>query len=262
MPFVPIVPGRELEGSYNQRTLDRFKRFVRVRSEQARGKPIRADTIDGYASAIKVFRERQAGQRITSQAVNVRGPLLTRGDRREEAPRGHRAKCVGVGGADFDAIAQHCDRSSRAGCQDFAVGHLAYACLLRGGEVGTTEGGFFDCSRDLTIASIVPRDGCVASRGRLWLEAWVCAIKDVEATRRPVPIPVCRRADGPRTCADPRDSYDAIMSWVELRRREVPREQWHLTPLFVRPDGRWWETDDVRTMVRPGVVYTSDAGHE
>jgi len=171
--------------------------------------------------------------------------MMARAGRRAEGPPGTRRKCIGIGGEDFDKIAPTIDRRSREGCQDFAVGHLGYSCLCRGGEIGTTADGDFDVMRDVTIASIVPRDPCVASRQRKWLEAWICAIKDVEATRKRVPIPVCRRSIDAPVGSDPRDSYDAIMAWVERRRVEVPEHMWASTPLFVRPDGSWWETPHV-----------------
>ena len=237
VPFVPIEPGRELECyAYNQRTLERFSRFIRLRSSAQRGQPIKGDTISGYVSAIKIFRSKQAGMHVTSSQVNVHSYDVGRSDRRADGPPGDRSRCLGVGGSDFDAIATSTDRASDAGCQDFAVGHAAYSALLRGGEVGTTDGGCWDPRRDLTLDSVELHPPCEASDGRPWLSLWVCAIKDVSETRKPVPIPIRRRCTGVRG-SDPRCSYDAIVEHWERRCRAVPHAQRSVEPLFVRPDG-------------------------
>ena len=250
VPFIPIAPGDELNCyAYNQRTLDNFERFIKQRSEAQRGEPIKSDTRSGYVSAIKMLRSREARMNITSSAANVCLKEVLRSGRRDDGPPGDRKKCLGIGGEDFDRVAQSEDLTAPEGCQDFAVGHTGYSALLRGGEVGTTEGGCFDPPRDLTISSIVEREPCPGSRGRPWLTADVCAIKDVNARRKPVPIPICRRATGPRG-SDPRCSYDAIMAHVERRRLEVPRAKWSTAPLFVRPDGSHWTTAHVRALAR------------
>ena len=253
VPFVPILAGREREClAYNQRTLDRFARYIRVRSTTLnRGRPITSDAIGGYVSAIKVLRERTAGGRLVSPDVNVRLPLLLRDGRREDGPRGHRAKCLGIGGEDFDVIAKHQERSSDEGCRDFAVGHAAYAAMLRGGEVGITDGGCPDPRRMLTIADVVERAPCTASRARPWLELWVCAIKDYNFTRQKVPNPICRRSVDAAVGSDPRDSYDAIVEHARRRRAAVPPAEWAATPLFAKGDGRTpLETSDVRELAR------------
>ena len=250
VPFVPIVQGRELECyAYNQRTLDRFTRFVRSRSQAQRSSPLKGDTIAGYASAIKIFRSKQAGMHITSAAVNVHTFDVGRSDRRVDGPPGDRKRCVGIGGADFDVLDPTVDRSTDEGCQDWAVGHSGYSCLLRGGEVGTTEGGCWDTRRDMTVSSVVPQEPCLASSWRPWLVMWVCAIKDVSETRKPVPIPVCRRATG-AIGSDPRCSYDAIYAHWQRRCRAVARERWASEPLFVRRDGSHWTTEHVRGLAR------------
>ena len=250
VPFVPIEPGRELECyAYNQRTLERFSRFIRLRSSAQRGQPIKGDTISGYVSAIKIFRSKQAGMHVTSSQVNVHSYDVGRSDRRADGPPGDRSRCLGVGGSDFDAIATSTDRASDAGCQDFAVGHAAYSALLRGGEVGTTDGGCWDPRRDLTLDSVELHPPCEASDGRPWLSLWVCAIKDVSETRKPVPIPIRRRCTGVRG-SDPRCSYDAIVEHWERRCRAVPHAQRSVEPLFVRPDGSHWTTEHVRSLAR------------
>ena len=38
------------------------------------------------------------------------------------------------------------------------------------------------------------------------------------------------------------------------RRAEVPQHLWRSTPLFVRPNGNWWETDDVCRLARRWAV--------
>ena len=102
----------------------------------------------------------------------------------------------------------------------------------------------------LTIADVREREPCVASRGRPWLELWVCAIKDYNYTRKKVPIPVCRRSVDAPVGSDPRDSYDAIVAHVARRRCQVPSDRWASEPLFVKLDGSHWETADVRALVR------------
>ena len=250
VPFVPIQSGSELQCyAYNQRTLERFSRFIRVRSAAQRGQPIKGDTIAGYVAAIKIFRSKQAGMHITSSQVNVHAYDVGRSDRRTDGPPGDRTRCLGIGGEDFDILAAHTDRQSDSGCQDFAVGHAAYSALLRGGEVGTTEDGCWDPRRDLTVDSVELQTPCEASGGRPWLTLWVCAIKDVSETRKPVPIPICRRSLGPRG-SDPRCSYDALVEHWERRLRVVPSTLRGTAPLFVRPDGSHWTTEHVRSLAR------------
>ncbi len=111
--------------------------------------------------------------------MNLRGPALARDERRLDGPTGTRGKCLGIGGADFAVLAPLLDIESEEGCQEWAAGHCAYACLLRGGELGRPDvlKHALDLRRVICIDCVQEQPPHAASRGFPWLYVWVCAIK-------------------------------------------------------------------------------------
>ena len=105
---------------------------------------------------------------------------------------------------------------------DWAAALVAHNLLLRGGEVGTTDGGQgFRPSHGITFRQIEWRAPCADSEGLPWIIVHVVAIKDQTARNKRVPMPVQRRHDGPRG-ADALCTYDAVAAVWQRRTGQEP----------------------------------------
>lgn len=129
--------------------------------------------------------------------------------------------------------------------------------MLRGGELGRPTSSTWDDKRGITLTSVLAQDQCHESNMCPWLLIMrVVAIKDVACQNKAsllIPIrrrtPLHHQAD---RCADPMDTYDALMALHELRASQVRAEDVASTPLFTGPDGvsPWTTDDDTRSLAR------------
>ena len=276
VPFIAIDPRQPiLCRLYNQRTMDDLQWFIRQSGSRAAGREgtsLRADTVAGYLSAIEKFASRGAHMLLTGPDVNTHMKEGARAMRRDQAPTDRDSDREGT-----TAVRMHHMRvahsmgyfggASPSPEQTMKVGVAvtAHNAVLRGGEVGCTDSTpsapvNFDSHRDLSLRSIDWQLPCPESRGCPWIFLWVCAIKDIEYRRVPVPLPIRRRYPY-STHPDriPLDPYDSILAVWKLRCHllapqyrnlpssggRAPKDASATAPLFVRPDGLCWRTSDV-----------------
>ena len=267
VPF--LAPTTEGAKAYNQRTLELFAEHMReggyLRAHLSH-KKLRADTISGYVSALRIYAEKLAHARLTTSAHNTHLSDMYKGMRQEDAP---------VGGSDRQASigmrATHIETWARglpadfldtcAGATELGVAVTAHNLMLRGGEVGTSDGKRFDLHRDITLGSVEFKRANAESKHLPWLVMWITSIKDVNARRVPVPLPVRRRTR--QSEGDLLDPYDAIVRvWLHRCHKLTPAERGLCMgegrakgegsdePLFVLPDGKHWQTKNVLQLAR------------
>eukprot|EP00965_Chrysotila_dentata_P035686 1187567-Pleurochrysis_carterae.AAC.1 len=139
---------------------------------------------------------------------------------------------------------------------DWAAALLAHNLLLRAGELGHPRERGFDCSRDLTWASVEWREPSAASRGHRWMLVHVVPTKDPRARHKAVPLPVRRRRSEDEPEDEPVCAYDALRrSWMERQHKveEADRTfgQPSRAPLFTMEGGtRAWDSEDSRALAK------------
>eukprot|EP00965_Chrysotila_dentata_P164955 5446363-Pleurochrysis_carterae.AAC.2 len=98
------------------------------------GTTLKAGTIAGYVSAIKVFRAREAGVDVTPSSAALLLPLALKRMRHEDEPSGERRLSRGFRAAHFATlVAKGYDRWSPRGVVEWAAALLAHNILLGGG---------------------------------------------------------------------------------------------------------------------------------
>ena len=149
-------------------------------------------------------------------------------------------------------------RSERRGMVEWAAALTAHNSLLRGGEIGRVDTDAWDPQRCIAWTSIKWMSPCKESRWRPWLMIYITSIKDVNKDHKRVGLPISRRAswaEQPILCADPMDTYDAILRvWrtyedtvpVEYRTYDGPGR----VPFFTGPTGKAWTTSDSHNLAR------------
>jgi len=276
--FVPAIGNSAVSGGLlNRLTLDRFGEFIRRSPPLGRttdNAPCTANVIQGYQSAIKLVRSREARYDIAPDWTDVVMPLALKSMRGDDGPRGDRKLSLGLRASDFD-VAQRSgfDRKSKQGASDWAMGLLSHNVYLRGGEAGCPDHIDPDSRRVLTWGnSIQPQRPRAESLNRPWFLLWIVPIKDTNHRAKAHPTPVQRRHDGPFG-ADPLCTFDALLlhalhtisppgtqppvsttgvplwNWLELlpRKADAPSPN---SPIFTQPDGRIVRTSYVRTFAR------------
>eukprot|EP00965_Chrysotila_dentata_P039289 1305851-Pleurochrysis_carterae.AAC.1 len=166
-PFVdPSEPGGARYNKFH--TLVLFAEFVRQcgsRQRSRAGTVIRANTIAGYVSAVKLLRSREASCDV---APEVPGGALVQMLKRMwqlDPPAGSRRLSCAFRAAHFRAAeaARACADTEQSRI-DWAAALLAHNLLLRAGEIGHPLERAFDPARDLTWASVEWREPTAASR--------------------------------------------------------------------------------------------------
>ena len=261
-PFVPSAD--DVRGQmHNAETLELFAEFLRGSQPRgrSRGGVIAADTIGGYVSAIRTLRSRQARYQIVPPSMREVCSLAITAMRKEDGPRGERARSLGIRADTLRAAALVWDFESTEATVDWAAAVLAHNALLRGGEVGIPDAVEPDLARILTWASFEWQPGRPESAGRLWLIGRVVPIKDPKGSKGAYPIPVARRHDGPFG-TDPLCPYDAVAAaWW---RRVGPQGEPFPTDGAGRPVAGWEQRARPRRRDFPffadsaGNVYTTE----
>ena len=245
---------------YNATTLDMFGEYLRRRGSRLNGRKgstLRADTIGSYVSAIKSLRTLEAHQRIVDVRTDTVRPAAAKRMRQQDGPPGERVLRRALRATHLrQAVAKGFPRRSKPGAIRWAAAVLAHNLLLRGGELGVVNNDAFDASRDLKIGDIEFCAPCMESAWLPWLVVYVVAIKDTQARHRVVPMVVRRRGAGGALGDDCMDVYDALILAIEARAGRVPptlgrvQGQEAAQPLFVRPRGGIWRTNETRELAQ------------
>eukprot|EP00965_Chrysotila_dentata_P108223 3574654-Pleurochrysis_carterae.AAC.2 len=169
--------------------------------------------------------------------------------RKEDPPPGTRRLSRALGAAHFRAAAEAgargCTEQSRL---DWAAALLAHNLILRAGEIGHPQEREFDCTRDLTWASAEWRAPSAVSKGHRWALVHVVGIKDAQARRKAVPLPVRRRQLEGESGDGPLCTYEALRRTWEERRHRVPQEErTHGQP---SRGSRAWNSADSRALAK------------
>lgn len=222
VPFIPAFGATKMEGQvYNRCTLDAFGEYLRQstpRGWTARGH-LSAQCIDGYVSAIRLFRSREARYEIAEPDDSMVGPLLRKMMRKEDGPAGSRAKNTGLRAQNMrDAARNKFPRDGVTNAVRWAAATTGLNLVLRGGEIGITDSADIDLSRIITWRSILWQSPCEESKWRPWFIMRVVPIKDQKGNGKAYPCCVCRQHDG-RFDTNPTDPYDAVAKawWIRSR---------------------------------------------
>ena len=259
--FVPLRHSGDIEAmTYNQETLEMFAEYLRRRGSRLRGRfgeTIKSDTIATYVGQIKKLRTHEAHHAIVDASVNVVAPSAFKRMRQEDGPAGDRKLSLGLRARHLRQIAAAgFDRRSRRGAQEWGAALTAHNLLLRGGEVCVVEQKALDTARDMTIGAITFKEPSEVSKDLPWLTVDIVSIKDTDARRRNVVMPVRRRAAGGELGSGPMDTYDAIVLAIAGRIGRLPPTRGRvegadaLLPLFVGPKGEPWSTADTRRVAK------------
>ena len=215
-PFVPAFGPDALRGQiYNRCTLDTLKEYIRQSTPMGKTKRgfLAAGTIDGYISAIRNFRCREARYDIAPLAGSMISKPINKQLARQDGVKGGPVRMAGIRAQHLRvAAAAGYPRDGVAGAVRWAVATGALNLLLRGGEVGVSDTAEIDPSRIITWLSFCWMQPCAESKGRLWLIVRVVPIKDQIGFGVPYPCGVPRQHDGPFG-SDPVDPYDAL-AWA------------------------------------------------
>ena len=265
--FLPLGGADELRNAvHNEESFGMLAEFkMRQGSLQPGhiGEPVRADTVAGYISALRVERGLGAGYLIAhSQTVRVAKYALLAYKHGEARGQGTRALRRGL-------RAQHLLRAVQAGFDIVSVRGMrrwarllvAHNFLLRGGEPGAVDSRpwlphtgmlslesvrFFSCEE-------LAEGGQPAAHPAI--RFMILPIKDTYASRAPVPNWVRRRqpASVPRG-ADPLCAYDAFLLYWEACCAQVRREEWATTALFTDELGQVVATKTMRLDCRAAAM--------
>lgn len=256
-PFVdPAMAGG---ARYNAETLTLFAADIRMRGSRKpgqRGVTLKSGTVEGYVSAIRVYRERTAEQPLAPNAGGGRLSLMYKRMRFEDGPKGDRKLSRGIRAYMLVRLAaMGYDRSSARGVTRWAAALLAHNLLLRGGEIGHTSKCGFDERRDISFASVTWELPCEESEGCEWGTVDVVAIKDTHHRHAVCPMPVRRRAQQGARGADPLCTYDALRRLWDQRMEGLNAAQRRTLaasrqPLFIGANGRSWSTTDSRELAQ------------
>lgn len=248
--------------AWNLTTLEMMSTYMRrvgSRAPSRRGEQLKGDTIQAVVGLVRLLREVVTRGVVVLAAADTTSTRLYKSIRREDDPSAaarnskralraaHFRTCVGSG---------FVISGSYAAEVDWAAALVAHNLLLRGGEVGMTDGGQgFRPSHGITFRHIEWRAPCADSEGLPWIIFHVVAIKDQTARNRRVPMPVQRRHDGP-SGADALCTYDAVAAvWRRRTGQEpspgcLPPAALADEPFFARSDGAAYTTLDVRVLSR------------
>lgn len=173
--------------AYNEETLRLYGEFVRAHGSVRaghRGEVVSASTIADYISAVRAHRSTQAGYNLLVAGGNIRLPKQLKHMRREDGPQGRRSLTKGFTARYLRKLVtlQRFERRTRQGLMRWAVLWIAHNLLLRGGEVGRSEGKVFDPATGITIADLDWVSPCEETSGFEVLLIEVMPIKDVRVS--------------------------------------------------------------------------------
>jgi len=259
--FMPLSHSGDIEAKvYNQETLDMFSEYIRRRGSRMagrRGECVKSDTIAVYVGQIKKLRTHEAHHAITDPGVNVISSAAHKRMRQLDGPAGERKLSLGLRARHLrQAAALGFDRRSSRGALEWGAALMAHNLLARGGEICVCENAELDPERDLTLGAIEFMEPSEVSDDLPWLTAEFVPIKDTEARRRSVVMPIRRRAAGGKLGEDPIDAFDAIVMAMAVRLKRMPPARGRVQgpeaslPLFVGPKGKPWNTADSRRLAR------------
>ena len=261
--FRPLLGPHDTEGSdYNWASLDGFAEYVRAAGSRVMGKEgvvLKADYIQSLGGLLRILREEATGSAVVIPRAGASRHFKAM--RREDGPSGSRDTRRALRAHHMGRLARESYHAVSAARQsDWEAAVVAHNLLLRGGEVGRVENADFDSSRGFSWGCIEWRRASAASGWRAWLVAWICAIKDQNATNRRQPVVVCqRRSDGAR---DPLCAYSALYDrWLRSGVTTVidgSRASFRLSrghrmadrPVFAHADGVAYDTGDVRRVAQ------------
>ena len=265
--FLPLGGADELRNAvHNEESFGMLAEFkMRQGSLQPGhlGEPVRADTVAGYISALRVERGLGAGYLIAhSQVVRVAKHALlsykhgeVRGEGTRKLRRGLRAQHF------LAAVRGGFDITSGRGVRRWARLLIAHNFLLRGGEPGAVDSRPWIPHTGMLSLESVRFFSCeeLAEGGRPSaypaMRFMILPIKDTYASLAPVPNWVRRRqpVSVPRG-ADPLCAYDAFVAYWEACCAQVPREEWAATPLFTDELGQAVATKTMRLDCRASAM--------
>lgn len=145
--------------AYNEETLRLFGEFIRRHGSVRpghRGEVVSASAIADYISAVRSHRSTQAGYNLLVAGGNLRLPKQLKHMRREDGPQGRRSLTKGLTARYLRQLVplSQFERRTRYGIMRWAVIWMAHNLLLRGGEVGRSDGKSFDPATGITVADL------------------------------------------------------------------------------------------------------------
>ena len=248
---------------HNWCSLDGFAEYVRAAGSRVRGREgatVKADYIQSLGSSLRILREEATGLPVL---IPRAGPSrLFKAMRQDDGPAGSRDTRRALRAHHLAELADAgYHRESAARRSDWEAAIVSHNLLLRGGEAGRVEGASFDVRRGFTWGCIEWRAPSATTRGRAWLVAWICAIKDQSATNKRQPVVVCQRNAG--VLDDPLCAYCALYArWrrvvgtpptIASRARSLRlRRGHHLSdaPVFAHDNGVAYDTGDMRRIAQ------------
>ena len=275
-PFIALAHAGDIgAGAYNSETLELLAEYMRAKGSRQSGTALTADHIQATVSTVRLLRSSEAHYGVVVPEADTALDRLYKEIRKDGGPRGERKGSMGFRARHLRVLATARFRHGSAQAEvEWVVALVAHNLLLRGGEVGSTDGGRFDAARDLSVLSVDLREPCSESAWLPWLIVWVVSIKDAAARFRAVPIPVRARLATQGAAPDDLCAYTALKRHVLRLRNETPacaeNCQWcdrspleprvggqppqtcaraH-TPLFTTAAGKPYVTNDVRVMGR------------
>lgn len=253
---------------HNDESFAMFETFVReygsVQIGQ-RGALLAADTIAGYAAALRVTADVLAGWHVCGPAgsagdVNVRAARLHKQMRLTQPvptvhPAGSGGFRFGLRHATMLAIAQAgYDRSSPKGHRDWFAMLLAIQLLLRSGEVGVTDGSHaWQSNRGLSWGNVEFMPTTPGTRPLAMVS--VCAAKDFDGRHVRYAIPIaCLDPRGPSD--DPRCAFSYL--WREYQMHAAHRstaERLQLPIFTVVGSGRVYTEQYMSSLIKGAVAW-------
>ena len=261
--FHVLQSAGDVSGSaWNLTTLEMLASYMRrvgSRAPSKRGAALKGDTIQAVVGLVRLLREVVTRGAVVLEAADTTSTRLFKSIRREDDPSAAaRDSKRALRASHFRLLADSgFDTGSSAAAEmDWAAALVAHNLLLRGGEVGTTEGlPGFRASHGITFSHIEWRAPCADSDWLPWLIIHVVAIKDQRARHRRVPMPLQRRHGGVRG-GDALCTYDAVAAVWQRRTGAAPSAGCRppaalaQTPFFARTDGAAYTTLDMRVLAR------------
>eukprot|EP00965_Chrysotila_dentata_P088644 2927482-Pleurochrysis_carterae.AAC.1 len=198
----PAAPGGAV---YNVDTLAMFAEFMRRSGSRHTSQPdkvLRAGTVAGYGSAVRMLRSRETKCEIAPEPPGGRSTLAValKRMRLEDPLTGSRKLSRGFRAQLYRAVvAAGGWNGPRRAHMEWVAALLAHNLLLRAGEMGhPNDGGEFDFDRDLTWSSVQWMQPPAASEGHEWALVFVFPITDASDWHKKVPMPLRRRQRGGR----------------------------------------------------------------
>ena len=262
--FRPLRYEGDLDTSqHNEAILCILADFIRRRPKNAIGDLVKADTVSGQVSAIKVTVEEHLGRQLICQSGGLILRRVLQSMRREDGPSGDRSLSVPMGNNHLLALAQpNCPYDTGSDVWTitrWAMLHCLLQCLMRGGEAGTLPRQPFRPATGLCWAHFIWKDPAtrrtatvVGTGGKRFFLLFVLLvpIKDQTGRAKRVPIPIRSKHPVEHGLRDITCPYTAIARAWHQRVDHVQKKDRATTPFFTRPNGAPVDTDLVREVIR------------